>query len=74
MEATVSRPSRAGKVRWWTAGLLDLLTTWAVGFSFPQRADILDELQKSQKVFAEKLNHLSRRLAWINATVYSKVG
>ncbi|KAG7255143.1 hypothetical protein CRUP_013979, partial [Coryphaenoides rupestris] len=37
-----------------------------------QRADILDELQKSQKVFAEKLNHLSRRLAWINATVYSK--
>lgn len=38
-----------------------------------QRADILDELQKSQKVFAEKLNHLSRRLAWINATIYSKV-
>ncbi|XP_030231274.1 E3 ubiquitin-protein ligase RNF123 isoform X2 [Gadus morhua] len=37
-----------------------------------RRADILDELQKSQKVFAEKLNHLSRRLAWINATVYSK--
>lgn len=39
----------------------------------PQRPDILEELQKSQKVFAEKLNHLSRRLAWINATIYSKV-
>ncbi|KAI4788463.1 hypothetical protein KUCAC02_035832 [Chaenocephalus aceratus] len=38
-----------------------------------KRADILDELQKSQKVFSEKLNHLSRRLAWINATIYSKV-
>ncbi|XP_075869495.1 E3 ubiquitin-protein ligase RNF123 [Nelusetta ayraudi] len=38
----------------------------------PRRADILDELQKSHKVFAEKLNHLSRRLAWINATIYSK--
>lgn len=38
-----------------------------------QRADIQEELQKSQKVFAEKLNHLSRRLAWINATIYSKV-
>ncbi|XP_049442135.1 E3 ubiquitin-protein ligase RNF123 [Epinephelus fuscoguttatus] len=37
-----------------------------------RRPDILDELQKSQKVFAEKLNHLSRRLAWINATIYSK--
>ncbi|XP_061584681.1 E3 ubiquitin-protein ligase RNF123 [Cololabis saira] len=37
-----------------------------------RRADILDELQKSQKVFAEKLNHLSRRLAWINATIYAK--
>ncbi|KAK5873202.1 hypothetical protein PBY51_013834 [Eleginops maclovinus] len=37
-----------------------------------KRADILDELQKSQKVFSEKLNHLSRRLAWINATIYSK--
>uniref|UniRef100_A0A096LVG6 E3 ubiquitin-protein ligase RNF123 n=1 Tax=Poecilia formosa TaxID=48698 RepID=A0A096LVG6_POEFO len=37
-----------------------------------RRADILDELQKSQKVFSEKLNHLSRRLAWINATIYSK--
>uniref|UniRef100_A0A3Q2D8D4 Ring finger protein 123 n=1 Tax=Cyprinodon variegatus TaxID=28743 RepID=A0A3Q2D8D4_CYPVA len=37
-----------------------------------RRADILDELQKSQNVFAEKLNHLSRRLAWINATIYSK--
>lgn len=36
--------------------------------------DILDELQKSQKVFSEKLNHLSRRLAWINTTIYSKVG
>ncbi|KAA0712436.1 E3 ubiquitin-protein ligase RNF123 [Triplophysa tibetana] len=36
------------------------------------RPDILEELQKSQKVFAEKLNHLSRRLAWINATIYSK--
>lgn len=33
----------------------------------------MEELQKSQKVFAEKLNHLSRRLAWINATIYSKV-
>uniref|UniRef100_A0A667WXY5 E3 ubiquitin-protein ligase RNF123 n=1 Tax=Myripristis murdjan TaxID=586833 RepID=A0A667WXY5_9TELE len=38
-----------------------------------RRPDILEELQKSQKVFAEKLNHLSRRLAWINATIYSKV-
>ncbi|XP_039896917.1 E3 ubiquitin-protein ligase RNF123 isoform X1 [Simochromis diagramma] len=37
-----------------------------------RRADILEELEKSQKVFAEKLNHLSRRLAWINATIYSK--
>ncbi|XP_060766371.1 E3 ubiquitin-protein ligase RNF123 isoform X2 [Neoarius graeffei] len=37
-----------------------------------RRADILEELQKSQKVFAEKLNHLSRRLAWINGTIYSK--
>ncbi|XP_069045510.1 E3 ubiquitin-protein ligase RNF123 [Lepisosteus oculatus] len=37
-----------------------------------RRHDILEELQKSQKVFAEKLNHLSRRLAWINATIYSK--
>ncbi|KAK3512531.1 hypothetical protein QTP70_015640 [Hemibagrus guttatus] len=37
-----------------------------------RREDILEELQKSQKVFAEKLNHLSRRLAWINATIYSK--
>lgn len=37
-----------------------------------RRADILEELQKSHKVFAEKLNHLSRRLAWINATIYSK--
>ncbi|CAB1428150.1 unnamed protein product, partial [Pleuronectes platessa] len=37
-----------------------------------RRSDILDELQKSQKVFSEKLNHLSRRLAWINATIYSK--
>ncbi|MBN3285800.1 RN123 ligase, partial [Polyodon spathula] len=37
-----------------------------------QREDILEELMKSQKVFAEKLNHLSRRLAWINATIYSK--
>ncbi|KAF7657682.1 hypothetical protein LDENG_00023520 [Lucifuga dentata] len=37
-----------------------------------RRSDIQEELQKSQKVFAEKLNHLSRRLAWINATIYSK--
>uniref|UniRef100_A0A1A8LKQ6 E3 ubiquitin-protein ligase RNF123 n=1 Tax=Nothobranchius pienaari TaxID=704102 RepID=A0A1A8LKQ6_9TELE len=37
-----------------------------------RRSDIMEELQKSQKVFAEKLNHLSRRLAWINATIYSK--
>ncbi|XP_063071315.1 E3 ubiquitin-protein ligase RNF123 [Engraulis encrasicolus] len=37
-----------------------------------RRSDILDELVKSQKVFAEKLNHLSRRLAWINSTIYSK--
>ncbi|CAN9512237.1 unnamed protein product [Ophioblennius macclurei] len=37
-----------------------------------RRSDILEELQKSQKVFAEKLNHLSRRLAWINVTIYSK--
>ncbi|KAK1161551.1 E3 ubiquitin-protein ligase RNF123 isoform X1 [Acipenser oxyrinchus oxyrinchus] len=37
-----------------------------------QREDILEELVKSQKVFIEKLNHLSRRLAWINATIYSK--
>ncbi|XP_077386783.1 E3 ubiquitin-protein ligase RNF123 isoform X1 [Festucalex cinctus] len=38
----------------------------------PRRSDILEELHKSRKVFAEKLNHLSRRLAWINATIYSK--
>ncbi|XP_056887645.1 E3 ubiquitin-protein ligase RNF123 isoform X2 [Takifugu flavidus] len=37
-----------------------------------RRSDISEELQKSQKVFSEKLNHLSRRLAWINATIYSK--
>ncbi|XP_076850361.1 LOW QUALITY PROTEIN: E3 ubiquitin-protein ligase RNF123-like [Brachyhypopomus gauderio] len=37
-----------------------------------RRSDILEELEKSQRVFAEKLNHLSRRLAWINATIYSK--
>ncbi|XP_043933716.1 E3 ubiquitin-protein ligase RNF123 isoform X2 [Protopterus annectens] len=37
-----------------------------------RRKDIMDELLKSQKVFSEKLNHLSRRLAWINATIYSK--
>ncbi|XP_043564394.1 E3 ubiquitin-protein ligase RNF123 isoform X1 [Chiloscyllium plagiosum] len=37
-----------------------------------KRKDILDELTKSQKVFSAKLNHLSRRLAWINATIYSK--
>ncbi|KAG2470536.1 RN123 ligase, partial [Polypterus senegalus] len=37
-----------------------------------RRQDIMQELVKSQKVFAEKLNHLSRRLAWINATIYSK--
>lgn len=38
-----------------------------------QRRDISEELMKSQKVFSEKLNHLSRRLAWINVTIYSKV-
>uniref|UniRef100_A0A670HXK8 RING-type E3 ubiquitin transferase n=1 Tax=Podarcis muralis TaxID=64176 RepID=A0A670HXK8_PODMU len=37
-----------------------------------RRRDIHDELVKSQKVFSEKLNHLSRRLAWINVTIYSK--
>ncbi|XP_053233325.1 E3 ubiquitin-protein ligase RNF123 isoform X2 [Podarcis raffonei] len=37
-----------------------------------KRRDIHDELVKSQKVFSEKLNHLSRRLAWINVTIYSK--
>ncbi|KAL8212249.1 UNVERIFIED_CONTAM: hypothetical protein K2H54_041264 [Gekko kuhli] len=37
-----------------------------------RRKDIYDELVKSQKVFSEKLNHLSRRLAWINVTIYSK--
>nr|XP_005992713.1 PREDICTED: E3 ubiquitin-protein ligase RNF123 isoform X1 [Latimeria chalumnae] len=37
-----------------------------------RRKDILEELIKSQKVFSEKLNHLSRRLAWINATIYSR--
>lgn len=31
------------------------------------------ELTKSQKVFSEKLDHLSRRLAWVHATVYSQV-
>ncbi|XP_078517334.1 E3 ubiquitin-protein ligase RNF123 isoform X2 [Lissotriton helveticus] len=36
------------------------------------RKDIHEELLKSQKVFSEKLNHLSRRLAWINVTIYSK--
>uniref|UniRef100_A0A803SYW3 E3 ubiquitin-protein ligase RNF123 n=1 Tax=Anolis carolinensis TaxID=28377 RepID=A0A803SYW3_ANOCA len=37
-----------------------------------RRIDICEELLKSQKVFSEKLNHLSRRLAWINVTIYSK--
>ncbi|KAM9227470.1 E3 ubiquitin-protein ligase RNF123 isoform 1-T1 [Leptosomus discolor] len=37
-----------------------------------RRRDIYEELLKSQKVFSEKLNHLSRRLAWINVTIYSK--
>ncbi|KAF7249667.1 hypothetical protein EYD10_04279 [Varanus komodoensis] len=37
-----------------------------------RRRDIHEELVKSQKVFSEKLNHLSRRLAWINVTIYSK--
>ncbi|CAJ0947630.1 unnamed protein product [Ranitomeya imitator] len=37
-----------------------------------RRPDILEELKKSQQVFLEKLNHLSRRLAWINVTIYSK--
>uniref|UniRef100_A0A8B9GEP5 E3 ubiquitin-protein ligase RNF123 n=1 Tax=Amazona collaria TaxID=241587 RepID=A0A8B9GEP5_9PSIT len=37
-----------------------------------RRRDIREELLKSQKVFSEKLNHLSRRLAWINVTIYSK--
>ncbi|XP_029140249.1 E3 ubiquitin-protein ligase RNF123 [Protobothrops mucrosquamatus] len=37
-----------------------------------RRRDICEELVKSQKVFSEKLNHLSRRLAWINVTIYSK--
>ncbi|ETE70883.1 E3 ubiquitin-protein ligase, partial [Ophiophagus hannah] len=37
-----------------------------------RRRDICEELLKSQKVFSEKLNHLSRRLAWINVTIYSK--
>uniref|UniRef100_A0A8C5R9J7 E3 ubiquitin-protein ligase RNF123 n=1 Tax=Leptobrachium leishanense TaxID=445787 RepID=A0A8C5R9J7_9ANUR len=42
------------------------------GDALHARSDILDELQKSQQVFSEKLNHLSRRLAWINVTIYSK--
>ncbi|XP_023604361.1 E3 ubiquitin-protein ligase RNF123 [Myotis lucifugus] len=37
-----------------------------------RRKDILEELTKSQKVFSEKLDHLSRRLAWVHATVYSQ--
>ncbi|PIO24617.1 hypothetical protein AB205_0142180 [Aquarana catesbeiana] len=37
-----------------------------------RRPDIMEELLKSQQVFSEKLNHLSRRLAWINVTIYSK--
>ncbi|MGH0156090.1 UNVERIFIED_CONTAM: hypothetical protein FKN15_074756 [Acipenser sinensis] len=46
-------------------------------YNFKQECFILcisekQELVKSQKVFTEKLNHLSRRLAWINATIYSK--
>ncbi|XP_014394481.1 PREDICTED: E3 ubiquitin-protein ligase RNF123 [Myotis brandtii] len=41
-------------------------------FSSGQRKDILEELTKSQKVFSEKLDHLSRRLAWVHATVYSQ--
>ncbi|XP_021523276.2 E3 ubiquitin-protein ligase RNF123 isoform X5 [Aotus nancymaae] len=36
------------------------------------RKDIFTELTKSQKVFSEKLDHLSRRLAWVHATVYSQ--
>ncbi|XP_021570761.1 E3 ubiquitin-protein ligase RNF123 isoform X4 [Carlito syrichta] len=38
-----------------------------------RRKDILAELTKSQKVFSEKLDHLSRRLAWVHATVYSQI-
>ncbi|XP_052493925.1 E3 ubiquitin-protein ligase RNF123 isoform X2 [Budorcas taxicolor] len=37
-----------------------------------RRKDILAELSKSQKVFSEKLDHLSRRLAWVHAAVYSQ--
>ncbi|KAM9326176.1 E3 ubiquitin-protein ligase RNF123 [Gastrophryne carolinensis] len=37
-----------------------------------RRPDIQEELLKSQHVFSDKLNHLSRRLAWINVTIYSK--
>ncbi|XP_057343518.1 E3 ubiquitin-protein ligase RNF123 isoform X3 [Manis pentadactyla] len=37
-----------------------------------RRKDILAELTKSQKVFSEKLDHLSRRLAWVRTTVYSQ--
>lgn len=50
----------------WGRGLTILPPGW-------QRKDILAELTKSQKVFSEKLDHLSRRLAWVRATVYSQV-
>nr|XP_032822269.1 E3 ubiquitin-protein ligase RNF123 isoform X1 [Petromyzon marinus]XP_032822271.1 E3 ubiquitin-protein ligase RNF123 isoform X2 [Petromyzon marinus] len=38
----------------------------------PQRRDVLEELQRSRDVFLDKLNQLSRRLAWINTTIYSQ--
>ena len=52
--------------------------TWLLWSAFSpyavwQRKDILAELSKSQKVFSEKLDHLSRRLAWVHAAVYSQV-
>lgn len=50
----------------WCHGLIVFPLGW-------QRKDILAELTKSQKVFSEKLDHLSRRLAWVHATVYSQV-
>lgn len=60
------RPRPQWGPRPWTRAGPDLLL-------LGQRKDILEELTKSQKVFSEKLDHLSRRLAWVHATVYSQV-
>uniref|UniRef100_A0A8C4QLI2 E3 ubiquitin-protein ligase RNF123 n=1 Tax=Eptatretus burgeri TaxID=7764 RepID=A0A8C4QLI2_EPTBU len=36
-----------------------------------EQCDVMKELQRSENVFRDKLNQLSRRLAWHNAAIYS---